>query len=66
MSTYTREQIRNLVDGKLDWDTTLRMLSMPKDAERFELYLAALQKKLTDKKITPPPEPGVAHANPSP
>lgn len=46
MSTYTPEQVKNLVDGKLDWDTTLRMLSMPKDPERFQLYLAALQKKL--------------------
>ena len=46
MSTYTPDQVRNLVDGKLDWDTTLRMLSRPKDNERFEMYLAALQKKL--------------------
>ena len=46
MTIYTREQVKNLVDGKLDWDTTLRMLSMPKDAERFSLYLQALQKKL--------------------
>ncbi|MFP6560654.1 acetone carboxylase subunit gamma [Paraburkholderia sp. B3] len=46
MSTYTREQIRNLVDGKLDWDTTLRMLSMPKDGERFQMYIDALQQKL--------------------
>jgi len=46
MSKYTAEQIKNLVDGKLDWDTTLRMLSMPKDPERFELYIAALQQKL--------------------
>ncbi|ALV54786.1 MULTISPECIES: acetone carboxylase subunit gamma [Burkholderia] len=46
MSTYTKEQIRNLVDGKLDWDTTLRMLSMPKDGERFQMYVDALQQKL--------------------
>jgi acetone carboxylase, gamma subunit len=46
MSTYTPEQVKNLVDGKLDWDTTLRMLSMPKDAARFTMYLDALQKKL--------------------
>ncbi|MGH8832594.1 MAG: acetone carboxylase subunit gamma [Polaromonas sp.] len=46
MSTYTKDQVRNLVDGKLDWDTTLRMLSMPKDATRFEMYIDALQKKL--------------------
>nr|WP_175799634.1 acetone carboxylase subunit gamma [Burkholderia anthina] len=46
MSTYTKEQIRNMVDGKLDWDTTLRMLSMPKDGERFRMYVDALQQKL--------------------
>lgn len=46
MSTYTKEQVRNLVDGKLDWDTTLRMLSSPKDGERFRMYLEVLQKKL--------------------
>lgn len=46
MSTYTQEQVSKLVDGKLDWDTTVRMLSMPKDAERFQMYLDALQKKL--------------------
>ena len=46
MSTYTKEQIANLVDGKLDWDTTLRMLSMPKDSERFQMYVDSLQKKL--------------------
>lgn len=46
MSTYTKEQIANLVDGTLDWETTLRMLSMPKDGERFEMYLDALQRKL--------------------
>ncbi|KAB0584942.1 acetone carboxylase subunit gamma [Ideonella dechloratans] len=46
MSTYTPEQVRKLVDGKLDWDTVLRMLSMPKDGERFALYLRALQDKL--------------------
>ncbi|HEY0201173.1 MAG TPA: acetone carboxylase subunit gamma [Burkholderiaceae bacterium] len=46
MTTYTQEQVSNLVDGKLDWDTTLRMLSSPKDGERFAMYLAALQSKL--------------------
>lgn len=46
MSTYTREQVANLVEGKLDWDTTTRMLTMPKDEERFELYLGVLQGKV--------------------
>ena len=46
MTRYTQEQINHLVDGSLDWDTTLRMLSSPKDAGRFAQYLQALQQKL--------------------
>ncbi|MER2528003.1 MAG: acetone carboxylase subunit gamma [Candidatus Competibacter denitrificans] len=46
MAAYTKEQVEHLVDGTLDWDTTLRMLSMPKDKERFSLYLDALQGKV--------------------
>lgn len=46
MSTYTQEQIGKLVDGKLDWDTTLRMLSMPKDGDRFRMYVEALQARV--------------------
>lgn len=55
MSTYTQEQINHMVNGKLDWDTTLRMLSMPKDADRFEKYLKALQSKtgLADQIVLP-------------
>ena len=45
MSDYTQEQINHLIDGHLDWDTVLRMLSMPKDGERFEMYVRALQAK---------------------
>ncbi len=46
MSVYTKEQVKNLTEGRLDWDTTLRMLSMPKDNERFAMYLEALQAKM--------------------
>lgn len=55
MSTYTQEQVNNLVEGSLDWDTTFRMLSMPKDGARFSMYLTALQKKVTfpDKIVLP-------------
>lgn len=55
MTTYTQEQVSKLVDGTLDWETTLRMLSMPKDTDRFSLYLAALQRKLnwTDQIVLP-------------
>ena len=47
MSTYTNEQVAHLVEGSLDWETTFRMLSMPKDHGRFEQYLAALQAKVS-------------------
>ncbi|MFA7557074.1 MAG: acetone carboxylase subunit gamma [Hydrogenophaga sp.] len=55
MSTYTQDQIDKLTEGKLDWDTTLRMLTMPKDAERFQMYLDTLQRKLDweDKIVLP-------------
>ena len=37
------------------WETTMRMLSMPKDHDRFRMYLNALQSKLPwdDKIILP-------------
>ncbi|GAA8649218.1 hypothetical protein HpDR76_13010 [Helicobacter pylori] len=46
MSKYTQEQIKNLVEGNLDWNTVLKMLSMPKDHERFQMYLKVLQDKV--------------------
>lgn len=55
MSAYSREQIGNMVEGKLNSDTVHRMLSMPKDPERFELYLDVLQQRVgwDDKIILP-------------
>ncbi len=55
MSVYTQEQVNYLVEGKLDWDTTMHMLSMPKDQDRFRMYLNTLQSKLPwdDKVILP-------------
>ena len=47
MSTYNKEQVAHLAEGTLDWETTFRMLSMPKDKARFSMYLEALQKKVT-------------------
>ena len=46
MSDDTLAQVQSLIEGKLDWDTTLRMLSSPKDPGRFALYLEALQRRL--------------------
>lgn len=47
MSSYTNEQVSHLIEGTLDWETMFRMLSMPKDHDRFAQYLAALQSKVT-------------------
>lgn len=47
MTTYTEEQVNYLVEGKLDWGTTMRMLSSPKDADRFRMYLQVLQAKVS-------------------
>jgi len=47
MSQYTTKQVSELVDGRLDWDTVHRMLSMPKDADRFEKFIQVLQEKVT-------------------
>ncbi|WP_296706488.1 acetone carboxylase subunit gamma [Rhodoblastus sp.] len=53
--SYTKEQVAHLVEGTLDWETTFRMLSMPKDQDRFAKYLAALQAKVSyaDKIVLP-------------
>lgn len=43
MSTYTKKQVADLVSGDLDFNTIHQMLSMPKDFERYELYMEVLQ-----------------------
>lgn len=58
MTSYTNEQIAHLVEGSLDWDTTFRMLSMPKDHDRFRQYLQTLQDKIaTNDRIVLPLSP---------
>ena len=42
---YTVEQVEHLVDGTLDWETIHRMLSEPKDGERFAIYRQILQER---------------------
>lgn len=55
MSTYTKKQVSDLVKGDLDWDTLHRMLSLPKDKERYANYVAVLQEQVSwnDKIIMP-------------
>lgn len=43
---YTRKQIADLIDGKLDWNTLHQMLSTPKDPERFDQYISILQERV--------------------
>ncbi|HKJ94988.1 MAG TPA: acetone carboxylase subunit gamma [Gammaproteobacteria bacterium] len=44
--SYTTKEIKELVDGTLGWETVHRMLSMPKDAQRFEQYRNILQERV--------------------
>lgn len=43
---YDRKKIEELIDGTIDWDTLHRMLSTPKDPERFQMYLEILQERV--------------------
>ncbi|AHI03278.1 acetone carboxylase subunit gamma [Corynebacterium falsenii] len=52
---YTKEKVRDLVNGKIDDDTYQQMLSSPKDIERFPMYLEILQEQVPwDDKIVLP------------
>lgn len=44
--SYTQKEIHELVDGTLTWETVHRMLSMPKDKERFKMYREVLQARV--------------------
>ncbi len=43
---YTKEKIKDLVDGTIDRDTLHTMLSTPKDGDRFVKYLEVLQEQV--------------------
>lgn len=46
MSVYDKETIRNLIEGKLDLLTVKRIMTEPKDTDRFDKYIAILQEKV--------------------
>jgi len=46
-NTYTHEEIKQLVDGKLPRQDVHRMLSNFKDTDRFDKYLKVLQEKVS-------------------
>jgi acetone carboxylase gamma subunit len=44
MESYPpKEVLRDLIEGKLDWPRVKQVMSSPKDADRFEKYVALLQ-----------------------
>jgi acetone carboxylase gamma subunit len=47
MPTYTKEIIRDLIDGKLPWQTLKNIMSGDKDGDRFEKYLEILQERVS-------------------
>ena len=47
MTKYTKDFIRDLIDRKLDNPTMKRVMSDPKDPDRFDKYLEVLQSKVT-------------------
>ena len=46
MATYAKDVIRDLIDGKLPWQTTKPIMSDFKDEERFATYLEILQERV--------------------
>lgn len=47
MPTYTKETIKDLIDGKLPWQTLKNIMSSDKDPDRFEKYLEILQERVS-------------------
>lgn len=46
MAMFTKKQVKDLVSGDLVWDTLHKMLSMPKDIERYSDYISVLQEQV--------------------
>ena len=44
--SYSKDTIRDLIDGKLPWDETKQIISGAKDSDRFDKYVAILQERV--------------------
>lgn len=44
--SYSKETIQGLMDGKLAWDVTKRIISDIKDTNRFDTYVQILQERV--------------------
>ena len=55
MSQYSKEEIKDLIDGVLLWSRVRTIISSPKDDDRFDKYLEILQERVPwDDKILLP------------
>jgi acetone carboxylase gamma subunit len=50
-----KEVLKDLIDGNLDWPRVKQIMSSPKDADRFEKYVALMQERVrwTEKILLP-------------
>jgi len=46
MTTYPKDVIADLIDGRLPWEQTKRIMSDYKDADRFDRYVEVLQERV--------------------
>jgi len=46
MTTYPKDVVADLIDGKLPWEQTKRIMSDYKDDDRFDKYLQVLQERV--------------------
>jgi len=47
MSSYSKEEIKDLIDGELPWSKARAIISAPKDDDRFDKYLEILQERVS-------------------
>ncbi len=44
---YSKEDLRDMYDGRLPWNKTFEIMSKPKDDDRFDKYLEILQERVS-------------------
>ena len=45
-ATYSKDIIRDLIDGKLPWEITKRIMNDLQDGNRLDLYVDILQERV--------------------
>ncbi len=46
MTSYRKDEVRDLIDGKMEWSRARSIISAPKDDDRFDKYLEILQERV--------------------